>query len=81
MPHETRKEWFKRMNFLIILLYILGCLSLKKNKYSSLGTKRFGIYLRVIHPLSWIVIVFSILRFGFNSETWSLLKEESVWFY
>lgn len=79
MEHETIKEWLLRTNVLWKFLYFTGCLHLNENGASSGGKWRYIIYVRRVHPVSWILMLISITISGFNRETFKDLKEDSVW--
>jgi hypothetical protein len=78
VEHETKSEWFKRSRLLIRLLYLLGCLRLRKEGASNFKL-RYSVYIRRLHPVSWILFILGFLIAGINKETIDSFKDDTVW--
>lgn len=77
--HETKKEYLKRQNKFVKLLYWVGVIKLIP-KYNIHKSKwRFGDKLRLIHPLTWLLIVLTFLVNGINKDTLSSIKNHVDW--
>lgn len=78
MKHETRREFFKDAPVITKIIYCLGCVKLCKNYYTYGRMNRYGIKIRVVHPLSWPIILIMLIVNGLNHESINDMKSALV---
>ncbi|KTF59875.1 hypothetical protein AR691_14190 [Bacillus amyloliquefaciens] len=76
--HETKKEYAARERLFVKCLRYTGCLKLVENQYSYQDKLRYDCKLRVVHPISWLIIILNLIVYGVNGETIRDIKKDLV---
>ncbi|MED1863349.1 hypothetical protein P4V41_07755 [Fictibacillus nanhaiensis] len=76
--HESKKECIKNLLIIGKILYWTGALKLIPNNSTYCNKKRFGTRFRAFHPLSWLMILLTLVLNGFNKENFKDIKKEIV---
>lgn len=75
--HETKQEFRERLKpFLFLkLLYFFGVLKATPRQHVLGGKYRYDFKLRLVHPVTWVILLVDLILHGANKKTFKDWKK------
>lgn len=79
MPMEHIDEWYKDQSTFIKILFKLKVLHMSLELQQLLGKYFYEYKARLIHPITWFLIMGTFITNGFNKESLENIKQNTCW--